>query len=275
MLSRWLEISICRQPFLYPCWKSICTYRRWSSSYSLELGEVQNVHPGLSIPHCHHGSPASGCYTGAAQSCWCDQPEIVQNQRKDPEIPLQYSAQPRSLATWTRCNVAESKRQLLILCCVLELSRVIMSDPQPHDHETADEIETSIQAFTCEAIAQLSDHIGSITHAQIKAAAHSDPDYMSLILIIRTGFPATRHMTDPKIRQFWEVRTRLSVEDDIALLNDRIIIPAALRKRVLQCLHSAHQGVTSMRARANCTVYWPGMNASIRNFRECCIACRT
>ena len=46
-------------------------------------------------------------------------------------------------------------------------------------------------------------------------------------------------------------------------------------KRVLQCLHSAHQGVTSMRARANCTVYWPGMNASIRNFRECCIACRT
>ena len=159
--------------------------------------------------------------------------------------------------------------------CVLELSRVIMSDPQPHDHETADEIEASIQAFACEAIAQLSDDIGSITHAQIKAAAHSDPDYMSLIQIIRTGFPATRHMTDPKVRQFWEVRTRLSVEDDIALLNDRIIVPAALRKRVLQCLHSAHQGVTSMRARANCTVYWPGMNASIRNFRECCIACRT
>ena len=47
--------------------------------------------------------------------------------------------------------------------CVLELSRVVMSDPLPHDHEIACELEASIQAFTYEAIAQISGGSGSIT----------------------------------------------------------------------------------------------------------------
>ena len=53
-------------------------------------------------------------------------------------------------------------------------------------------------------------------------------------------------MTDTQVSQFWEVRICLSVEDDIILLNDKIFIPVALQKRALWCLHSAHQGVTSV-----------------------------
>ena len=51
------------------------------------------------------------------------------------------------------------------------------------------------------------------------------------------------------------------------------MIPKALRTRSLAVLHSAHQGVTNMQARANATIYWPGMNAHIRNTRYTCFHC--
>ena len=63
--------------------------------------------------------------------------------------------------------------------------------------------------------------------------------------------------------------------DMLEVLDRRIVIPKPLRKKILHCLHSAHQGVDGMKARANDSVYWPGMNASIRNFRANCSICTT
>jgi len=46
-----------------------------------------------------------------------------------------------------------------------------------------------------------------------------------------------------------------------------------MRNHILKALHAAHQGVSSMHARANASVYWPGMNQSIRNTRYNCYYC--
>ena len=84
-----------------------------------------------------------------------------------------------------------------------------------------------------------------------------------------------RNLTEPDIRDFWEVRHRLSNDRGLVLMDRRIVIPKPLRKKILHCLHSAHQGVDGMKARANDSVYWPEMNASIRNFRANCSFCTT
>ena len=47
------------------------------------------------------------------------------------------------------------------------------------------------------------------------------------------------------------------------LYKERILIPPALREEILSALHSAHQGITSMTARANISVFWPGITAHI------------
>ena len=78
---------------------------------------------------------------------------------------------------------------------------------------------------------------------------------------------------DSHLREFWEVRDRLSDLNGIILLNSRIVIPRSLRNNILHSLHAAHQGATAMSARANQTVYWPGMNAAIRNHRSTCTNC--
>jgi len=57
--------------------------------------------------------------------------------------------------------------------------------------------------------------------------------------------------TEPVCQLFWEVRQRLSKWEGIAMLDNRLIIPSKFRQRVLQSLHSAHQGCTGMQSRAS------------------------
>ena len=94
----------------------------------------------------------------------------------------------------------------------------------------------------------VTNELGSITLDHINNAAHSDPQYQDLLKRIESGFPDKRNQTEPShLREFWEVRHRLSIYNGIALLDKRIIIPRALRRVVLDKLHSANQGVTGMR----------------------------
>lgn len=50
-------------------------------------------------------------------------------------------------------------------------------------------------------------------------------------------------------------------------MNSWPVIPTALRARVL---HSAHQNVAGMRARAHLSVYWLGLHKSLRIYLETC-----
>ena len=47
--------------------------------------------------------------------------------------------------------------------------------------------------------------------------------------------------------------------------DDRVVIPIKLRERVLEILHSAHQGSPHMESRAEVLLYWPGIGHDIMN----------
>ena len=76
-----------------------------------------------------------------------------------------------------------------------------------------------------------------------------------------------------EISEFWDYRHGLNLSDSVVMYNDRIIVPVALRRQVLQNLHSAHQGTSSMTSRALSTVFWPGITAAIENARDRCQTC--
>ena len=88
-----------------------------------------------------------------------------------------------------------------------------------------------------------------------------------LIDTIQNGFLKTRSRTAFEIREYREVKHRLSVDDWLVLFDQRIVIPTFQRAKVLRSFHSSHQGEVGMRARNNESVYWPGMNGSIHNTR--------
>ena len=77
----------------------------------------------------------------------------------------------------------------------------------------------------------------------------------------------------PEISEFWEYRHGLSLSDVVVLYNDRIVVPAKLRAKVLVNLHSAHQGITGMSLRALSAIFWPGITSDIDASHNRCRTC--
>ena len=112
-----------------------------------------------------------------------------------------------------------------------------------------------------------------ITRTKLQEECQNDEPYQLLLQTIINGFPKIKNDLPSSIQPFWEVRHRLSLSNKMILMDGRIVIPGNLKKLILRALHSAHQGVDSMKRRANMSVYWPGLNNDIRNTRYTCHTC--
>jgi hypothetical protein len=126
------------------------------------------------------------------------------------------------------------------------------------------------------AIARLesdADNDFSLSSHEVRRVMLNDPEMLSLKSAIENGFPSTHHLTDPSLRQYFNIRNDLWIQNDIIMFKDRVVIPTSLRTQVVNLLHSAHQGIEGMRSRAVNAVYWPGLNSSIREKRRNCSVC--
>ncbi|XP_041480493.1 uncharacterized protein K02A2.6-like [Lytechinus variegatus] len=95
----------------------------------------------------------------------------------------------------------------------------------------------------------------------------------TLLELIESGLPEHRHAFPHPLREYFQFRDGLSSVDGVILFNDRVLIPPSLRDEILTHLHAAHQGVTSMTARAEASVFWPGITPAIRALRAGCTQC--
>lgn len=114
----------------------------------------------------------------------------------------------------------------------------------------------------------------AVSLEDIRTEGQRDQVYSTLIKTIQEGFPSSKAKLDSQLREFWEVRERLFTQDNVVYLDQRVVIPSKLRKLILESLHSANQGVSGMRRRANATVYWPRMSSTINNYRVHCNDCQ-
>ena len=87
---------------------------------------------------------------------------------------------------------------------------------------------------------------------------------------MRRGEPSFLATT---LHPYWNIRCDLSCLEGVPIYGNRIVVPQILRGEVLDSLHSAHQGVPGMKARARASVYWPNINAAISNRRAICSTC--
>jgi hypothetical protein len=122
------------------------------------------------------------------------------------------------------------------------------------------------------ALTEADVHI-NITTDDIKIATGNDPVMVELMENIKHGFPTTQHRTDPKIRKFFNSREHLWIQDEVIMFKNRVVVPKVLQEKVMQVLHSAHQGIEGMKSRASRSIYWPGLNLAIKQKRENCHTC--
>ncbi|KAK3752546.1 hypothetical protein QZH41_003484, partial [Actinostola sp. cb2023] len=141
---------------------------------------------------------------------------------------------------------------------------------EPQLESCSHEIDNQLTSSAVSALSTL-----AITWDRVKLATTSDEDLSQLASIIESGFPRSRHELPPTLHEYFQFHEHLYTVDGVILYKDRIVIPTALRQQILAILHSAHQGVTSMTARAESTVFWPGITPAITALRVNCSHCNS
>ena len=153
------------------------------------------------------------------------------------------------------------------------LSRHPVCNPT-HDDELGEDPDLPpLSVHACLRI----DHdrpIADLRLHRLQTAAQADSDYQCLVSAILTGFPDSKSQLPACVQPFWNGREHLSVDDGLALKGQRIIVPRALRRGILQDLHASHQGLTRTKQRARQLVYWPNITNDINNIVQSCPECR-
>ena len=79
----------------------------------------------------------------------------------------------------------------------------------------------------------------------IQEAIMQDQDLNKLKDVIFKGWPEYRKQCPQELWDYWTFRCDLVIEYGLILKGDRIIIPEALRSKVLEAIHTGHQMPTS------------------------------
>ena len=170
---------------------------------------------------------------------------------------------------WHRASDVISSNPVTTVQSLLDIFPI---EPFPKDTDESDETCAAMRLTALTSISQLDGYPAITSLDCIRFAGQKDIQYTLLGMTIDNDFPNSQ-ATLPTIQEYWEVRNRLSNDNGLILLDRRTVIPTSQRKKILKSLHLANQGVVGMKMHANESVYWPGMNASICNYRDNSITC--
>ena len=147
------------------------------------------------------------------------------------------------------------------------LSRAPASSSTPSDSALQAEV-TAFIALVTDTLPVSDDRLKEIQSHQAQ-----DEFCCTLATFCFSGWP-DRHQLSPSMKPCWANRADFSISHDgLLLCGQRIVIPTALRARILEQLHAGHQGITKCRQRAKISVWWPGISTQIADYVRSCTTC--
>ena len=89
---------------------------------------------------------------------------------------------------------------------------------------------------------------------QLRKATASDPMLSKVRFFLQRGWPQD---IDPLFRPYHQKQAELTEEAGCLLWGMRVVVPESCRRRVLDELHTGHQGMVRMKSLARTHVWWP------------------
>lgn len=136
------------------------------------------------------------------------------------------------------------------------LSRLCSSEvPKPFDNENY--------------INQIVEHSRpiAVSKKEIEAASAIDDE----LLKVKRGVHSNEW--DESVQSYKIFQQEICFDEHIALRGSKLIIPKALRQRVLEAAHEGHPGIAAMKARLRTKVWWPRIDKDAENKVKSCRGC--
>ena len=103
-------------------------------------------------------------------------------------------------------------------------------------------------------------------------ATDADPKLTSLKQAVQTGHWDT--VKNPNIKEFTQMSKALAIVDGIVCRADKIIVPEALQKQVIEIAHESHQGITKTKQYVRSTMWFAKMDQMIEERLKSCHLCQ-
>eukprot|EP00094_Tigriopus_californicus_P003595 TCALIF_03458-PA protein Name:"Similar to pol Retrovirus-related Pol polyprotein from transposon opus (Drosophila melanogaster)" AED:0.06 eAED:0.10 QI:61/0/0/1/0/0.16/6/0/1068 len=109
----------------------------------------------------------------------------------------------------------------------------------------------------------------------IRSEGNKHPTYATLKATMRDGWPKSKQsLPNGLLQPYYKHRTDLYEHNGLILFGPRLLIPESLQRKMLQHLHSAHQGITKTSSRAERSVWWSSINHDILQAVQRCQTCQ-
>lgn len=110
-----------------------------------------------------------------------------------------------------------------------------------------------------------------VTAKDLENEILKDPVLCKVSRFIQNGWPPK--MKDENLKPYFLCRMQLSLENGILMRGHKVVVPSALRNKVLNELHSSHFGIVKMKAEARSRFWFPGIDKALENLVGACNVC--
>ena len=117
--------------------------------------------------------------------------------------------------------------------------------------------------------------ISQETIQEVRHHTLSDPTMQQLQRTIFQGWPDNKIDLPECFKPYFQIRDELTVQNGFLFRGNRLVISSPLRAATLVKLHRSHCGVHACQRRARDSLYWPSMNAQVKDFVSQCAVCRS
>ena len=107
------------------------------------------------------------------------------------------------------------------------------------------------------------------THQQIKQCTIADATLQNLM----TGWPLTKEEVPVCIREYWNYKKELTVQDGVLYKGIKVIVPASMRPQMIARAHSSHLGPDACVRRASDVLFWPSKVHQVKDQVQNCEVC--
>ncbi|XP_041475701.1 uncharacterized protein K02A2.6-like [Lytechinus variegatus] len=87
------------------------------------------------------------------------------------------------------------------------------------------------------------------------------------------GWPETKDDVPVVVREYYNYRDEITVQNGVLYKGMKVIVPSAMRALMLNRVHSSHLGVDACVRRARDVLFWPGMQAEVKEKVTQCSTC--
>ena len=113
----------------------------------------------------------------------------------------------------------------------------------------------------------------AVTEAEFRDVSAADEELCAVREYVSGSWPSRQRDVDPRAASYYHVRDELSQHGSLLFRGDRLVVPSALRERVLQNAHEGHQGVVRTKQRLRARFWWPRLDREVREQLRSCPVC--